>query len=100
MIDVNYDVKLVFCSLCQAMLRNINNNFKSVSFDIFNGNVKVKVVLFQIDDDDESLIKDMMAELSSMSETNNILTAQIETDAGQDYCRYLLYRSSGELPAY
>jgi hypothetical protein len=93
--DVDYEIKLTYSNLCAAMVRNVNNNFRNISFDILNNkDVQVKVILYNKSEADQELIDDLISEFSSMGITNNVLKPIISTDIKENYLRYLIYQSS------
>lgn len=62
------------CNLCDALCRNINDNFESVSFEIIdNGDIQTKIVLSELTEQEEEYIDDLIAEFSALQERNCIL---------------------------
>lgn len=81
------------CNLCQAMLRNINDNFLSVSFDLIgDGDIVVRIVLAQRSDVEEGYIDDIMAEFASLQDSNCIRPPQLQVGLDKLPLRYLVYR--------
>ncbi len=73
------EIKYQSCNLCDALHRNINDNFESVSFDILdNGEIQVKIVLEKKTTIEEEYIDDIIAEYSSMQKNDCILKPLIE----------------------
>lgn len=68
------EVKYQTCNLCDALHRNINDNFESVSFEILdNGEIQTKIVLVELTEQEEEYIDDLIAEFSALQERNCIL---------------------------
>ncbi len=68
------EVKYQACNLCDALCRNINDNFESVSFEILaNGDIQTKIVLSELTEQEEEYIDDLIAEFSALQERNCIL---------------------------
>lgn len=68
------EVKYQTCNLCDALHRNINDNFESVSFEILdNGEIQTKIVLVELTEQEEEYIDELIAEFSALQERNCIL---------------------------
>lgn len=68
------EVKYPACNLSDALCRNINDNFESVSFEIIdNGDIQTKIVLSELTEQEEEYIDDLIAEFSALQERNCIL---------------------------
>jgi hypothetical protein len=73
------EIKYQSCNLVDALCRNINDNFKSVSFEILEkGNIQIKIVLTKLTKTEEEYIDDLIAEFSAMQERNCVLEPIIE----------------------
>jgi hypothetical protein len=73
------EVKYQTCNLCDALHRNINDNFESVSFEILdNGDIQTKVVLLELTGQEEDYIDDLIAEFSALQERNCVLKPIVE----------------------
>lgn len=73
------EIKYQACNLCDALCRNINDNFESVSFEIIdNGDIQIKIVLSELTEQEEDYIDDLMAEFSAQQENNCVLSPIIE----------------------
>ena len=71
---IETEVKYQACNLCDAICRNINDNFESVSFEITdNGDIQTKIVLSEFTEQEEECIDDLIAEFSAKQENNCIL---------------------------
>ncbi len=67
-------IKVLSCRLLISLLRNINDNFESISFDLKeNGDIQVKVILSQIGDCEKELIEDIEAEFTATQEEDIVL---------------------------
>jgi hypothetical protein len=67
------------CNLCDALCRNINDNFESVSFEILgNSDIQIKIVLSNMTQQEEEYIDDLIAEFSALQESNCVLRPIIE----------------------
>ena len=72
-------VKYQACALNEALIRNINDNFESVSFEIFdNGDIQTKIVLSVLTEREEEYIDDLIAEFSAKQEKDCVLNPIIE----------------------
>ena len=68
------EVKYQACALNEALIRNINNNFESVSFEIIdNGDIQTKIVLSELTEQEEEYIDDLIAEFSAKQENDCVL---------------------------
>lgn len=73
------EVKYQACNLCDALCRNINDNFESVSFEIIdNGDIQTKIVLSELTEQEEDYIDDLIAEFSALQERNCVLRPIVE----------------------
>jgi hypothetical protein len=81
MMDRSFQIKLQACNLCDAMHRNINDNFQSVSFRIeSNDEISVKIVLSNMTDEEEEYIDDIISEFESRQENNNVKKVVLTKD--------------------
>lgn len=71
---IEIEVKYQACNLCDAICRNINDNFESVSFEITdNGDIQTKIVLSELTEKEEEYVDDLIAEFSAKQENDCIL---------------------------
>ena len=78
------EIKYQTCKLCEALLRNINDNFKSVSFEILdNGDIQTKIILTELGVDEEDYIDDLMCEFTAVQSTDCVLMPIVEVGDGQ-----------------
>lgn len=87
------DIKLQTCNICDAMLRNMNDNFKSVSFDYFNhGDIQLKIILKAKTEIEDDYIEDMVTEFSALQQFNIVLKPQIMIGNEHKPLKYLVYQ--------
>lgn len=80
------------CNLCDALHRNINDNFKSVSFEIIdNGDIQIKIVLSELTEQEEEYIDDLIAEFSALQERDCVLKPIVEI-GDSPTLRHLVYK--------
>lgn len=78
-IMIEIEVKYQACNLCDAICRNINDNFESVSFEIAdNGDIQTKIILSVLTEQEEEYIDDLVAEFSALQERNCVLKPIVE----------------------
>lgn len=93
------EVKYQVCNLCDAICRNINDNFESVSFEIIdNGDIQTKIVLSEFTEQEEEYIDDLIAEFSAQQESDRILSPLIEI-GGSPPLKYIVYQKECKHPA-
>lgn len=91
------EVKYQTCNISNALLRNINDNFISVSFD-FEGNnyLVVKVVLVKRTEKEDGYIEDMIAEFSALQESDSVRKVLVEVGVEHFPLQNLVYQKSLE----
>ncbi len=73
------ELKYQACNIADALCRNINNNFESISFEIMNsGEILIKIILSELTEQEEEYIDDFIAEFSSAQERDCVLKPLIE----------------------
>lgn len=71
-------IKYHTCNICSSMLRNINDNFKSVSFRVESkGYISLRIVLLNRTETEEDYIEDLVGELSAFEGSEQIKEVQI-----------------------
>jgi hypothetical protein len=76
------EIKYQACNLCDALHRNINDNFESISFEILdNGDIQTKIVLSELTEQEEEYIDDLIAEFSALQERDCVLEPIVEIGA-------------------
>ena len=74
MIDREYFIKYQMINLCEALHRNINDNFESISFVVLkSGDIQIKIVLNNLTPYEEDLIEDISVEFSAKQERDCVL---------------------------
>ena len=86
------EVKYQACALNEALIRNINDNFESVSFEIFeNEDIQTKVVLSEMTEQEEECVDDLIAEFAAKQEKDCVLSPIIEI-GGSPPLKYIVYQ--------
>lgn len=76
---ITIEEKYQSCNLCDALHRNINDNFESVSFEILNnGDIKIKIVLSKLTEQELEYIDDLTAEFEAVQEKNCVSELIVE----------------------
>ena len=71
--------KFQACALCEALVRNINDNFESVSFEILeNGDIQTKIVMIALTEEEQGYIEDISAEFSAKQESDCVLSPLVK----------------------
>jgi hypothetical protein len=87
------EVKYQACNLCNALCRNINDNFKSVSFEIFNnGDIHIKIILEKRTEIEDEYINDMSAEFEASQQTNFVTTIEVEVKTDSPPLQNIVYQ--------
>jgi|GEM_PF-968320 len=82
-------------NLCDALLRNINDNFISVSFDFdSNNDILVKVILIKRTGVEDGYIEDMSAEFSASQQTDCVRKVHVEVGKHHLPLQNLVYQKS------
>lgn len=90
-IDADNEIIIQACALKNALQRNINDNFISVSFDILKKKrIMIKFILKKITDVEKEYIDDILAEYSAV-ELDYHLKFEMVTDKIEPL-KYLVYR--------
>jgi hypothetical protein len=80
----SYEVKYQYCNLCDALHRNINDNFESVSFDIdTRGEIQVQVVLLSQTSVELDYIDDLMCEFFASQQRDIVKMAIVTVDSNR-----------------
>lgn len=89
----NFNVKIQAGNLCDALHRNINDNFRSVSFDIDdNGSVQVRIILSQRSEVEEEYIEDIMVEFVALQQTDCVTEPDIQVSDDELPLKYIVYQ--------
>jgi hypothetical protein len=91
--DKSIQIKYQTCNICDALHRNINNNFLSVSFEILeDGDIQVKVVLRMRTEKEDEYIDDFITELEALQQNNCVRSPVIVTGAHELTLLNLVYQ--------
>lgn len=87
------EIKYQTSNICNAMLRNINANFISVSFDfVSNDDILVKVILEKRTEVEDNYIDDMIAELAASQQSDCVRKPKVEVGNQHSPLRNLVYQ--------
>ncbi|MGU9939388.1 hypothetical protein ACNFNZ_12515 [Empedobacter brevis] len=76
---ISIEEKYQYGNLCDALCRNLNDNFMNVSFEIFeNGDIQCKFILLKFSNREEEYIEDIMAEFTALQTKDCVLKPIIE----------------------
>lgn len=76
--NITDEIKYHTRNICSSMLRNINDNFKNVSFRVDSkGYISLRIVLLNRTETEENYIEDMVGELSAFKDSERIKEVQI-----------------------
>lgn len=88
-------IKYQACNLCSALLRNINDNFKSVSFEFINEDeIQIKIILHKRTGVEDDYIEDMITEFSSLQESNCVALPIVEVGNHRQPLQNLVYNKA------
>jgi hypothetical protein len=80
------------CNLSDALHRNINDNFESVSFEITdNREIQTKIVLSEFTTQEEDYIDDLIAEFTAKQEKDCVLSPIVEIGRSLPL-KYIVYQ--------
>lgn len=71
------EIKYQACNLVSAMVRNINDNFKNISFDFINDEILVQIILIDKTPVEEGYINDMIAEFAALQISDCVKRPQV-----------------------
>lgn len=85
--------KYQYGNLCDALCRNINDNFLNVSFEILDNNdIQCKFILSKFSDIEEEYIDDIMVEFTALQMEDRVLKPIIKV--GNDInLKNIVYKS-------
>lgn len=93
MIKGDYEIKYQACNLCDALHRNINDNFIHISFDISeSGDIQVKIALKKITPVEDDLIDDIIGEFSAKQLSNCVLAPIIKVGENIPPLKHVIYK--------
>lgn len=89
------ETKYQTSNLCDALLRNINDNFISVSFDFVDDNdILVKVILAKQTEVEDNYIDDMSAEFAASQQRDCVRKVQVEVGKHHLPLQNLVYQKA------
>lgn len=93
--ELEIELKWQMCNISDAMLRNINENFLNISFEIRGGDLQVKVILKEKGQREESYIDDFITELSALQLRNCVASPIIEISFDAKPLKNIVYSVCG-----
>ena len=89
------EIKYQACNICDALHRNINDKFKSVSFEILdNGNIQTKIILLELTEQAKDYIDDFSVELSAKQEDDCVLKPIVEIGNNSQPLQNIVYQQA------
>lgn len=89
------DIKYHTCCICDSLQKNINDNFVSVSFELYNnGKIKIRIILIIKSDVEDGYIEDIIAEYEAVQEKNYIQDVEIIVDKNQIPLENIVYKKN------
>lgn len=83
------EIRILMCELADSLVRNVNDNFINVSFDIMeDGFIQTKIILKNQTDIEDDYIDDIAAEFSAVQEKNIINKFEVTTDIKSKPLKY------------
>jgi hypothetical protein len=87
------EIEYQSCNISNAMLRNVNDNFISVSFDFLsNRDIIIKVVLKKKTVVEDSYIEDMIAEFTAVQKSDCVQNPLVEVGYQHAPLQNLVYQ--------
>lgn len=91
--DEDYEVRYQASILVDALHRNINNNFASISFEIMdNGDIILLILLINKTCVEEEYIEDIIAEFEGLQLTHNVEKVEILIEGSIEPLKNVVYR--------
>lgn len=86
-------IDMQISNLADALVRNINDNFISVSFDILNnGHIYVKIILEKYTEVEKEYIEDISGEFTASQESDIVEEFEVIVDKKNRPLKYLVFR--------
>lgn len=87
------EIEYQSCNISNAMLRNVNDNFISVSFDFLsNRDILIKVILEKKTVIEDNYIEDMITELAALQESDCVQKPLVEVGCQHTPLQNLVYQ--------
>ncbi|MCB0482666.1 MAG: hypothetical protein KDC83_14655 [Flavobacteriales bacterium] len=84
MIEGNYYLKYQACNLCDALHRNVTDNFLNISFEVIDElDIQVKFIMKEVTELERDMIDDIMAEFSSKQLKNCVRKPVIVSEVSE-----------------
>ena len=88
------EIKFQSGNIANALIRNINDNFKNVSFEIKgNRDLQVQIVLYKQTELEEEYIDDMMVELSALQIDDRVLEPIVKIERNHAPLENLVFQN-------
>lgn len=85
-------IKNKMIELCDSIVRNINDNFRNISFNMEqNGHIQIKIILDYITEKEYNYIDDMSAEFEAAQESDVIKKIELTTDINSEPFSHVIY---------
>lgn len=85
-------IKRLIVELCDSTIRNINDNFRSISFTIEKDrSIKIKIILDIITEKEYDYIDDISAEFEAVQEGDILKDIEITTDINSKVLPFVTY---------
>lgn len=89
---MNEFIEIQICNLVSSLIRNINDNFINVSFDVLeNGCIQVKIILKNLTNAEKEYIDDISGEFEATQEKNIVERFEITTEKNSIPRKYVVY---------
>lgn len=89
------EIKVQACNLSESLVRNINDNFLNISFDLLNnGNIKVKIILDKLTEIEKEYINEISGEFESKQLSDIVEEFEISTEKNSVPLRNIVYKLS------
>ena len=89
------EIMYQYVNLCDALHRNVNANFESVSFEIADDfTIRVKFILSRRTELEEEHIDDAITEFEALQQTNCVRKPEVEVGMDKLPLEHLVYRKA------
>lgn len=89
---MNEFIAIQTCNLVSSLVRNINDNFINISFDVLeNGYIQVKIILENLTNAEKEYIDDISGEFEATQEKNIVAKFEITTEKNSISRKYIVY---------
>ncbi|MDJ1466897.1 hypothetical protein [Xanthocytophaga flava] len=86
-------MKYQACLLCDALHRNINDNFLSVSFELTeNQDIRIRIILKNKTEVEEEYIGDLLGEFEAQQGENNIADIEVYVNEIIDPLQHIVFQ--------